>query len=240
MDNKKKVIMVNGKKRAGKDYFSDVLCQRFDFTKVALAKKLKDAACGIAGISFEEMEDLKNNSGVFKITYHDYINNVKDQLWKSFNELYTGEVQEGIYDKFCTMIKECNYDIIVHSINKDNICTFDARIFLQEMGGIWKVVFSDDQIWAKLCLAAVAASDKNVIISDFRYPYELDMVAEHYSSVTSVKVIGKNMYDTDQYDQHSSETALNNYKFQYHINNTFWHTPSMDEQVIGLMREING
>ena len=240
MDNKKIIIMVNGKKRAGKDFFSDILCQRFDFTKVALARKLKDAACGIAEISFDEMEDLKNSGGSFVIPYSVFLCNIKEELWKSFNELHTGEVQEETYDKFRTMVSECDYDTIVHNINNENMCEFDARVFLQEMGMIWKTVFEDNQIWAKLCLAAVASTDKNVVISDFRYPYELDMVAEHYLNVTSVKVIGKNLYDSDQYDQHSSETALNDYKFQYHINNTFWHVPSLEEQVNGLMSEING
>lgn len=234
MDIRKKILMVNGKKRAGKDYISDIVCNNYSFTKVALARKLKDAACSIAGITFDEMENLKNNELTFKITKQQYLTGCRAELLQSFEDLgYPGQHMEFFEDA----INAFDFNSLQFT-QFGNDFVFDARVFLQEMGGIWKVVFEDNQIWAKLSIAAIDAVDGDVIISDFRYPYEETLIAEHYKNVTTIKVLGKNLYETDGYDQHSSETALNDYHFDYHINNTIWDENSLIYQVDGLMKEL--
>ena len=115
----------------------------------------------------------------------------------------------------------------------------DARVFLQYIGGIWKQVFYDG-IWADLCINAVKKEKGNVVISDFRYPSEYTSMDNKFDNITSIKVLGKNLYETDKYDNHSSETSLNDFKFDYHINNTIWSDASLTCQIKALLAEVQG
>ena len=238
----KAILLINGKKRSGKDYFSDILVEKDEYVKLAFAKTLKDAACSVAGINFDTMEDLKNNGGKFEIDKDIYFDNFKKALTQTLCDIHEDvPFEDNQLNYLSNLINACDYLLLNHEL-KDNILTFDARIFLQEIGGTWKDIFSNVNIWTELLIKKINSIDsENIIISDYRYPYERDVIQEYFKDrvVKTVKVLGTNLYDTDKYDTHSSETALLDSKFDYHINNTFWDNASIYWQAIGLTKIIN-
>lgn len=237
--NNKTVILMAGKKRAGKDFASDILCNAHSFKKVAFARKIKEAACAISGLTYDELEYLKNEKKEFIVVIEDYYNRVKEQLWVSYNELYPNDGTSE-YENFKNNLALFDFDSLTHgTIAHKHSYIFDARIFLQEMGGMWKVIFNDEQIWAKLAIAEMLSIKEDIIISDFRYPQEFELVFKYFPNVSTVKLIGKNCYESDEYDKHSSETALNNYRFNYQLNNTIWQPEVLPGQISGLLKEIN-
>ncbi len=231
----RKILLVNGKKRAGKDFFSDLVCEK-DFEKVAFAKKLKDIACSIVNIDYDEMEDLKNDGKSFQIDAYNFEQNFRNALREMYKELRV--LNPGIKD----IIEKFDPSALsIHAEDRDfDILTIDARLFLQHMN-VFKIIFNDDDIWANVAGNTIDGIDHNVIVSDFRFPNEATTIIEKFGkeNVTTVKVIGKNLYDHDEYDNHSSERALDDFEFDYHINNTFWDEESLRSQVIGLLKEIN-
>lgn len=234
----KTIFMINGKKRGGKDYFSDMLVDK-KFVKVALAKKLKDAACKAASKTFDEMEEMKNNEGQFILHYDTFIDDCKEALFDSAYELNGGTLSDEEYNQTLIAINRYDFSTMTMLKNDDDTIQFDARIFLQEIGGVWKVVFGNDNVWTDLLIQHIKTLENDqIIISDYRYPYEYEGIKAAFKDdyVKTVKVLGKNLYDTDKYDTHTSETALNDSKFDFHINNTFWHSGSLFWQAQGLMQ----
>ncbi len=236
----KVILLINGKKRCGKDYFSDILVNKGEYVKLAFATTLKEVACKVANIEFDVMEDLKNNGGKFEINKDDYIENIKNILHETLTQMSVDEKKEKY---FFNLINIENYMVIDHQFNEStNILTFDARIFLQQIGGMWKEIFSNINIWTELLIEKINKIDaKNIIIADYRYPYEARLIKEYFEDrvVKTVKVLGINLYEMDKYDSHSSETALNDAQFDYHINNTFWDDKSIYWQAKGLIGEID-
>lgn len=240
----KMILMIGGKKRSGKDFVSSIITKNYNFTNVALALKLKLNACFIAGKTYQQMEDMKNNGESFTITWDGF----KDRLFESIRRTYEQDIKLQFPDLITKDELEFNINSTPIEItctrdkNDYNLVTFDARVFLQEIGGFWKTIFNDYQIWAKLLVSqiteVIANEGKNIIITDFRYPYEKDLINKYFHKVTTVKIIGKNLYHKDQYDNHSSETALNDFPFDYHINNTIWNDRSLNAQIDGLINEI--
>ena len=57
----KKVILITGYDRCGKDYLADKLANYLDAAIIHLADPLKDIVCDMLGLNREELEDLKNN-----------------------------------------------------------------------------------------------------------------------------------------------------------------------------------
>lgn len=229
--------MINGKKRSGKDYFSDILVSK-GYTKIALAKKLKDAACEAADIDYDLMEDMKNTGGKFAINYDKYCLRCTQALLNSAAEL---EIDD---EKILEKIRKYDYYNLVPMEDDPEDKTrviFDARVFLQKIGETWKIALQNDNVWTDLLIKQIEKMPEDkIVVSDYRYPYEATGVQDAFQDaiVKTVKVLGKNMYDTDKYDTHSSETALNDAKFDYHINNTFWHDSSLFWQAMGLMQTI--
>lgn len=223
----RKIIMVNGKKRSGKDYTSDMFVDK-GFIKLSIAMGLKDRACKIAGIDFDTMEELKNEELSFEAD-DGFKERFKDSLYLMNNDIYNSDDSEH------------RIDILnVGSIpfwNSDG--TVDARKFLQNMN-VFKDVFKDDNIWINLLIHEIKVHHKgDIIIADFRFPNEHTSMVEAFGKITTMKVIGKNYYDVDKYDNHSSETSLNDWKFDYHFNNTIWHSGVVFWQVQGLLQTLD-
>jgi len=59
-----KYIGITGKARSGKDTFADILCEEYDFAKVALARPIKEACSLIFGIPEENfyLDDKKEET----------------------------------------------------------------------------------------------------------------------------------------------------------------------------------
>lgn len=61
-----------------------------------------------------------------------------------------------------------------------------------------------------------------VLIPDCRFPNEIEMMRDYGFNVTSIKIIRPNFNNglTEEQNNHPSETALNDYKFDITITNT--------------------
>ena len=232
----RKIIMTNGKKRAGKDYFADQLIKK-GFVKLSIAKGLKDLACKIAGIDYDTMEELKNEGKSFKVNLDDFQKNFQTEL-RAMLSFYNNDI-----DIFYIINKVDEFrvwevvDVFIDNNEIENTWV-DARKFLQNMN-IFKIIFNDDDIWINMVIREMQKIDEDIVLADFRFPNEYAAVAKAFDGVVSVKVIGKNLYEKDEYDNHISETSLNDWEFDYHINNTFWHSGSMFWQVQGLLQTLD-
>ena len=73
----KKVIMVNGKKRSGKDFTATELLRQFNDLNVKIeqhsfAEPMKTIIAHTLGITTEQLEEFKNNSNQFNVHIIDY------------------------------------------------------------------------------------------------------------------------------------------------------------------------
>ncbi len=228
----RKILLVNGKKRAGKDYFSDMLIDK-DFVKLSIAKNLKDIACRIAGIDYNTMEKLKNDGGSFMVTLEDFQKRFTEEVRNIWKVLYNND---KIYISLIeTDISTLDIFMPYQGYSPPEV---DARKFLQNMN-ILKIIFNDDNIWVNMTIKEIENIKGDIVIADFRFPNEYYAVDKAFDNVKSIKVIGKNLYNKDEYDNHVSETSLNDWQFDYHINNTFWHSGSLFWQTTGLLQILD-
>jgi hypothetical protein len=231
---KKNILLINGKKRSGKDFISDLLIKECNFIKFSIASSLKKIACEIAGISYEEMEDLKNNNKSFKVNKNDFKQRFQDAI-KHMKDYYN---MDNIIIK---RTEDFEISDLGSWLKIDDTLNVDARKFLQNMN-IFKFLFNDENIWINLLYTKILKleDEHNIIISDFRFPNEYTALEKlHDFKITAIKIIGKNLYDVDQYDTHKSETSLNDWEFNYHINNTIWDEESINSQLKGLIKELD-
>lgn len=222
--------MINGKKRAGKDFFADAIIDK-KFTKIAVAFKLKEIAYEIADKDYNVMEEYKNNNIPFEIDIDSFEIRFRKALIKHY--MYAK------YDDNTIIEYIENFNVRSLPIFIDGYTKVDARLFLQYMN-IFKKIFLNDNIWIDYTVELINQTKGNIVISDFRFPYEYDVLSENFTKVMTAKVIGKNYYDQDGYDNHSSETSLNSFEFDYHINNTIWDEQLLELQVSLLIKELKG
>lgn len=89
----------------------------------------------------------------------------------------------------------------------------DARWLLQRMGTeVGREIFGEN-FWVDQAMKK-ALEHENVVITDVRYPNELQAILEHSGTVWRV-IKG----DTGAVNRHASETALDDYDFEYIIFN---------------------
>jgi hypothetical protein len=65
------VILISGKKRAGKDYIADIISKEFGFKKIAFANNLKEIISVTFNISLDELDLFKNEPQNFPIYFGD-------------------------------------------------------------------------------------------------------------------------------------------------------------------------
>lgn len=231
----RKIIMVNGKKRSGKDIFSDVM-QRKSFIKYSIADSLKDIASSILEIDKKTLETLKNNADTLSINFDKFNTNFRkaiDKIKLNYSELNYTELEE-------LNLQISNFDItkinifenyVDSDVDSDVDSIVDIRKFLQKLN-IFKIIFNDNNIWINILIKKLEKISDNIVISDLRFPNEAERIFDVFKKdiVKTVKIIGKNLYDFDEYDNHSSETSLNDWEFDYHVNNTIWDEILLDHQ----------
>jgi hypothetical protein len=163
-----KVILVNGKKRAGKDYCAKLLKNRFrelgyKADCLSFAFPLKNIICKSFEITFDELEDLKNDAE----------------------------------------------EIVV---NGDIMTNF--RRLLQMFGTEGMKSVFGDSVWVDIVREEVKKSDQDfIIVPDFRFKIEAD-VGDY---TICVKNYGN---DTSHADTHASENELNDWNFDFVVDNT--------------------
>jgi len=223
----KKILLINGKKRAGKDFFADKIISK-KFTKIAVAFKLKEFACQIANIDYTTMEELKNTNHYFEVDYSEFEKNFRVALIEHYR--FAKYDDNSIIEK----IEMFNVKNLPIWIDDSKV---DARLFLQHMN-IFKEVFYNPDIWIDYTVDFIKKVKGNIVISDFRFPNEYLKIDQEFDNVITAKIIGKNYYNIDAYDNHVSETSLNSFEFDYHINNTIWNERLLELQADLIVDEF--
>lgn len=167
-----KIILINGKKRHGKDFIAAMLKDSIEELGssaeiMSFAEPMKNIISTIFGISLEDLDEYKNNP-----------NQVTLQLFDNYNE----------------------------------VLVTDFRAILQKFGSeAMKPIFGEN-VWHDLLIKRADKSEADyILVPDFRFP------VEDIDEAIKVKVFND---DIKSDDTHTSETSLDDFKFDYYINNT--------------------
>lgn len=109
--------------------------------------------------------------------------------------------------------------------------TTTVRTILQVFGTEAMKKYFGEDVWAQLALKNIPSS-KVVIYSDWRFEDEVRVMSEFHNVVT-VRIVDRNLTT----DNHSSERALDNYDFDFIIDNTA-KDKSVDVQIDSLKEFI--
>lgn len=182
-----KVVLINGKKRSGKDWtadkIKDELNERGYSVKVmSFAQPMKTIVSKTFGISEDQLDEYKNDTELFGIEIKVYPNNQPQGT--------------------------------LHYV------TF--REILQWFGTeAMKPIFGDD-VWASLLFKQAKESDVDfVLVPDFRFLIEYD------ESALTLKIRNDEI-EAQCTDRHASETELDNFVFDYEIDNTGYRDTTDD------------
>jgi len=218
-----KCYLIAGKKRSGKDYCTSIFKNIEPISHISFAGELKEIACRLLNLSLEELDNLKNEKKSVKVNKKIFNSKLIEEAFNT-NSKYNLNVSGEVIKREAITLK-------IPCITENDNYIFDVRVFLQYYASIWKDIFGES-IWADI--ASLKGNDY-IIISDFRFPIEYEAIKKKYE-VTTIKVIGKNQYDIDEYDLHPSETALNDFKFDYIINNTVYDDLSLLYQIKAILK----
>lgn len=100
----------------------------------------------------------------------------------------------------------------------DYQCTTDVRKFIQDLGTQMKVIFGDKIFTHHLCNLALTSPSPVLLVSDFRYPVECWGLQELEDlEVYTINIFNSMIRGTDE---HSSENSLQDFGFDFYVNNT--------------------
>jgi len=193
----KKVVLVSGKLRSGKNQFAEYLEESYIADNVSVvqdcfAQYLKD--------------ECKND---FKPLVK-YLNNVADEILSCI------PIDDQEPEIMSTLMKLRTQDENFYE-NKNGI----TRILLQLYGTDIFRKRVDSDYWVKRMINKIKESENEVfIITDVRFPNEINMLCDESDfDVTSIRV-ERDIDRSGSENEHTSETALDNFKeFTYIIDN---------------------
>jgi len=122
---KKTIVLINGKKRSGKDFSASMLEEKLDSTlKLSFATPLKQIVADTFGITLEALEEFKNNHTEYDIKCMAYPNNQPQVnfLTTDFREILQRFGTEGMKPVFGTdvwakialdLVKESKEEVII-------------------------------------------------------------------------------------------------------------------------------
>ena len=180
-----KYILINGKKRAGKDFFASLLYAelvRAGYTVAVLsfADPIKDIMSVALNCTHDELNEFKNNKAPIYI---------------------------------------------------QNKHVSDARQVLQNFGTEAMKKYFGEDVWVNLLRSRAEKTNADIIIvPDFRF------FSEHLPGSTTVRVLNRDISGTS--DAHRSENELNEFKFDYELDNTGYCLGARDAKELAL--EIGG
>lgn len=182
-----KIILIHGKKRAGKDHFARMLRKELDrYGKtseiMAFADPIKDIIATTFGIDHDTLNDFKNNE---------------------------------------TRIIAEKRDMPQHLTN--------FRAVLQNFGTEAMKTWFGEDVWPNMLLERARKSNADfILVPDFRF------LAEHIGGIT-LKIRNDDI-EKNCTDNHRSENELNDFEFEYEINNTGF--PDLSKEVQKFVKEI--
>jgi len=175
----KKFILINGKKRSGKDFFARLLQSEFQklgktSEVMSFADPIKDIIAMTLGISHDDLDNLKNN---------------EENLLANING------QQRIISNF--------------------------RLILQNFGTEAMKKHFGENVWPNLLLEKANNTDADfIIVPDFRF------LCENVTGGITVKIRNGDVQNSN--DNHRSENELNDYVFDYELDNTGYSLTSKD------------
>jgi archaellum biogenesis ATPase FlaH len=182
-----KYILINGKKRSGKDYLAKLLKNEFEKNNytckiIAFADPIKEIIAKTFGMSNALLDKFKNN---------------KEKLYVS--------------------VKPYEYQEITN-----------FRSILQNFGTEAMQSTFGKTVWVDFLLKNTFYSDKDfIIVPDFRF------LSENIGFKT-INIFNKNLEDDG--DHHKSENELNDFIFDYTVDNT--DHPDLEKKVKTLVKFI--
>lgn len=177
-----KLILINGKKRSGKDYFAELLAEElnnegYSAEILSFADPIKDIIAQTFDISSEELDQFKNDA-------------------------------ESI--------------IVRNGGNQKIISNF--RLILQRFGTEAMKEYFGEDVWVQLLLQRANEADVDfVLVPDFRF--EIEAIDDGITVKIRNDEIEKNCTDN-----HRSENELNDFIFDYTIDNTGYKNITNDVQ----------
>jgi len=193
----KTIILINGPKRSGKNYVSELIKSlEEDTQEFSIAEPAKRIIAKTMGISLEDLNKYKDDDYGLEIKL--YPNNQPSATINYLN--FRGILQ-----------------------------TFAVDSMMEEFG---------KTIWVEKCASDIDKS-KNVFntITDFRFPFEEKVLRELADNkgyeVVTIKIFND---DLELNDSHISENAMEDFEFNYTINNT--GKPDLKDTVKSIIKSI--
>lgn len=181
-------ILINGKKRSGKDHFAQMLQDEMDNRGITseimpYADPIKMILAETFNITLEELEQFKNKSAPIAV--------------KEF------KVTNGRYKQVTNM-----------------------RSVLQNFGTEAMKTWFGENVWVDLLLNQASESDADfVIIPDFRFK------SEYIEDNCTIHILNNAIQD-DKTSEHISENELNDFDFDYILDNTDYKLTSEDASTL--------
>jgi hypothetical protein len=168
------VILINGKKRHGKDFIASLLKNSLEAKGksveiISFADPMKQIIATMFGITEEELDEYKNDTMTYSLQVVD---------------LYDGTTE------YVT----------------------NFRTLLQRFGNEAMKPMFGDLVWRNLLYSKTVCSEADyILVPDFRF------YCEKIEEAITINVFNNSIPSSDK---HTSETELENYEFDYYINNT--------------------
>lgn len=147
--NKQKIILVHGKKRSGKDYFSNLLKselenRNFKVSKFAFADAFKKILCTTLKLNIDQLNELKNNKAYLYIK--DKENNfIPITDFRSLHQNFGDDAMKSVFGKTVW------HDIVNNLIWIDD-CSFNRSDF---------IIVSDFRVYEEYIQSSIAVKIKN-------------------------------------------------------------------------------
>lgn len=111
----------------------------------------------------------------------------------------------------------------------------DFRTILQRFGTEGMKPRFGEAVWANVAISRISDTQTDfVLIPDFRFNIEFDVINSVGYRVITLKIDNK---DIDTSDSHASERELDEFKFDYVIDNT-GYSPRLEQRVDEFIREF--
>jgi hypothetical protein len=223
----KKLLLVSGKMRSGKNQFADYLKEEFEKRNKIVKQDL---------FAYDMKEWSQTDFGSLVEFFNTLAESMKDELQKmnlnyksyGFGNMPNTQIMLDMINKLVTR-KENWYE------NKNEI----TRCLLQTYGTQIMRNRVDDNFWIKLAKKRFIESTADIIIvTDVRFPNEIDAVIdEEFYNSYSIRV-NRDMDRNGTQHEHESETSLDTYKeFSYIVDNNS-DLVQLKESAVVIVNEI--
>lgn len=160
----KKVIMISGLARSGKDYIADKLCVSLGIKKYAFADTIKEILSKTFNISIEELDKMKNDEEFIIHT------NGKKQTYRNIYQFFGTEAMQSVFGKYVWVNK-----LFEKVKNEDFFIISDLR-FIHEYERIVKIYGKENvftvNVISKNTKKMNHKSEKNMKGFDFDYVFD--------------------------------------------------------------------